>query len=129
MIKAKGFTLVEVIVSVSVVAIVMYALIAVFVTSGFRGVNVEVFTVAQSLAEGKLEEISARNFAGITGESETNYTGDLSDFSYEVVIDYVASDDLDTPVGFETNYKRVRVQIRHPKLTNPAQFESIRAWY
>ena len=129
MIKRKGFTLVEVIVSVSVVAIVMYALIAVFITAGIKGVNVEVFTVAQSLAEGKLEEISAFNFAGITGESETNYTGDLSGFSYEVVVDYVASGDLDSPVGYETNYKRIRVQIRHPKLTNPAQFESIRTWY
>ena len=58
----KGFTLVEVIVSLVIIAVVMYAAIAVFITSGAKGVNVEIFTVAQSLAEDKLEEAMVHDF-------------------------------------------------------------------
>ena len=127
MIRNKGFTLVELVVAMVVIAIVMYAAIAIFITSGAKGVNVEVFTVAQSLAEGKLEEAMARNFGDITLESETNFTGDLSSYSYEIVVDYVSAEALDTPVASVTEYKKIQVKIRHPKLGNPTQLESLRA--
>lgn len=124
-----GFTLVEVIVSIVVIAIIMYAAIAIFITSGVKGVNVEVFTIAQSLAEGKLEEVTAKDFGAVSSEGETNFSGDLSNYSYEIVVNYVSAEALDSAVGYVTDYKKVQVKIRHPQLGNPTQLESIRANY
>jgi prepilin-type N-terminal cleavage/methylation domain-containing protein len=123
----KGLTLIETIISIVIIAIVMYAGISIFITAGFRGVDVEVFTVAQSLAEGKLEEVIAENFDNINDISETSYAGDLSSFSYEVVVDYVEGTALDAPVAYSTDYKKIRVLIRHPKLANPVMLETIKA--
>lgn len=124
-----GFSLVELVIAVVVIAIVMYAVIAIFITSGFRGVNVEVFTVAQSLAENKLEEAVAQDFDDITAEAETSFGGELANYSYEITVDYVSGEALDTAVGFATDYKRIRVAIRHSQLSSPTYLEGIRADY
>ncbi|KPJ65671.1 hypothetical protein AMJ44_09695 [candidate division WOR-1 bacterium DG_54_3] len=129
MINKKGFTLVELVVSVVVIAIIMYAVIAIFITSGAKGVNVEVFTVAQALAESKLEQAMALDFADVASESETNFSGDLSDYSYEIVVNYVSVEALDAAVGYATDYKKIQVKIRHSSLAAPTQLESLRSSY
>lgn len=123
-----GFTLVEVIISMVIMAIVLYAVIAIFISSGAKGTNVEIYSVAQSLAEGKLEEITARNFSNITSESQS-YSGGLSAFSCQVTFSYVSKEALDTAVGGPTDYKKVQVQISHPKLAQPVSLTSLRSSY
>lgn len=125
----KGFTLVEVIVSMVIIAVIIYAAIAIFITSGAKGASVEIFTVAQSLAEGKLEEAMARDFEDVASVEETNFSGDLGSYSCEILSSYVSGEALDTAVAGATDYKKVQVKIRHPKLANPIQLESIRANY
>ena len=125
----KGFTLVELVIAMVIIAIIMYAAIAIFVASGARGVNVEVFTVAQSLAEDKLEQAMAQDFDDATDEAEANFSGDLNQYSYEIVMDFVSGEALDTVVGSPTDYKRIRVSIRHDLLGAPTSLESIRADY
>jgi len=125
----KGFTLVEVIVSLVVIAVVMYAAIAVFITSGVKGVNVEIYTIAQALAEAKLEEAMVKDFVDATSESEASFSGDLIDYSYEVTAIYVSTEALDTAYGSATDYKKISILIRHPQLSNPISLESIRANY
>ncbi len=127
--KKQGFTLVEIIMAMAVIAIIMYSVIAVFITSGARGVNVEVFTVAQSLAEGKLEENMAHSFSDVSDEVETNFSGDLGDYSYEIVVNYVSPEALDLPVAFVTDYKKIQARIRHPQLEGAISLEAIRANY
>ena len=124
-----GFTLIEVIVSMLVIAIVMYALIAIFINTGFRGANIDAFTVAQSLAEGKIEETTAKSFGWISCEAETNFSGDLSNYSYEIVVTYVSAEALDVSFPLATDYKKVSVLIRHPQLEGVASLESIRTNY
>ena len=125
----NGFTLIETVISVAIIAIVMYALIAIFITSGTKGMNVEVFTVAQSLAEGKLEQAMAQDFGEVTSESETNFTGDLSAYSYEILVDHVSAEVLDSPVGYATDYKRIEVRIRRSLLDSPTKLKSLRSNY
>ncbi len=127
--KRSGFTMVELVITVIVIAIVMYAVIAIFVTSGFKGVNVDVFTVAQSLAEDKLEEATAQTFDEITDEAQTNFSGDLDDYSYEIEVDYVSAEVLDTVVASPTDYKKIQVRIRHDQLASAVSLEAIRANY
>lgn len=125
----KGFTLVELVIAMVIIAIIMYAAIAIFVASGARGVNVEVFTVAQSLAEDKLEQAMAQDFGDATDEAEANFSGDLNQYSYEIVMDFVSGEALDTPVASPTDYKKIRVVIRHDLLGGTTSLESIRANY
>ena len=129
MINKKGFTLIELVVSMVVIATIMYAVIAIFITSGAKGVNVEIFTVAQALAENKLEEAMALDFTDVTSESQTNFTGDLSNYNYEIVVNYVSAEALDSAVGYATDYKKIKINIRHANLAGPTQLESLRSSY
>lgn len=125
--KSRGFSLIEVIISITVLAVILYALVVVTITTGVRGVKVELFVVAQSLAEGKLEKVMAISYPDVSSESETNFSGDLSAFSYEVISSYVSKEVLDIPVGYSTDYKKVEVIVRHPDLGNGISFDSIKA--
>lgn len=124
-----GFNLVELIAAVVVTGILMYALIAIFITAGAKGVNVEAFTVAQLLASGKLEETMSADFADISSEAEVNFSGDLSNYSCDIVVDYVSSEALDTVVGYATPYKRVNVRVRSYLLGNPISFRALKVDY
>lgn len=125
----SGFTMVELVIAVIVIAIVMYAVIAIFITSGVKGVNVDVFTVAQSLAEDKLEEATAQTFDDVTDEAQTNFSGELDDYSYEITVDYVSAEALDTVVASPTDYKKILIKIRHDQLASAVSLEAIRAKY
>ena len=127
--KKYGFTLIETIVAVTILAIVMYAVIAIFVNSGVRGANVEVFSVAQALAEGKLEEKMAKPFSSLSSESASFFSGDLNAYSYQLTVNYVSREALDAVVGSPTDYKKVRVSVSHHLLSRPISLESIRANY
>jgi type II secretory pathway pseudopilin PulG len=127
--KRAGFSMVELVITVIVVAIVMYAVIAIFITSGVKGVNVDVFTVAQSLAENKLEEAMAQTFDDVTDEAQTDFSGDLDDYSYEIAVVYVTSEALDTAVASPSAYKKIQVKIRHDQLAGAVSLEAIRANY
>jgi len=127
----KGFTLIEVVISMVVIAIIMYSVIAVFITAGVRGVNVEVFTVAQSLAEGKMEEVMALPFDSIQQINATPFLGDLNAYHYQVEVDYVDANNFEEPsLQPQTDYRRIIVTITHPKLEeNGITLQSVRANY
>lgn len=127
--KRKGVTLIELIAAIVLIGIVVYSALAIFVTSGFRGMDVEVYTMAQLLAEDKLEEQMTRDFEWLSSEAQTTFSGDLSAYSYAVTVDYVSSEALDTVVGGTSDHKRVRVNIYHAQLGMPVSLESIRVNY
>ncbi|MBU0672071.1 MAG: type II secretion system GspH family protein [Candidatus Margulisbacteria bacterium] len=129
MIKKKGFTLVETIVSTVIIGIIMYAVMAIFITANVKGANVGIFAVAQSLGEGKMEEAMARDFGSLASEDQANFTGDLKPYSYKIVANYVSAAALDLPVTFVTDYKKIAVIVSHPQLGSPVTLESIRANY
>jgi prepilin-type N-terminal cleavage/methylation domain-containing protein len=126
--QRAGFTLVEVILSIVIMSIVMYAVIGVYITSGFKGVNVEAYTVAQALSESVLEEAMSRSFASVADVPETAFSAEaLSEYTYEIVADYVSREALDAAVAGPTDYKKITVRIRHPRLGNPIDLASLKA--
>lgn len=124
--QKRGFTIVEVVISLLIIAVVMYASISIFITSSVKGVNVDIFTAAQTLAEDKLEEAMAKDFADVSSEAQTSFSGDLSEYSHEITVNYVSVEALDVPVVPATDYKKINVSIRHPQLANPTSLECLR---
>ena len=126
---SKGFTLVEAVVTIVIIGIFLTSGISVFVNSGKGNVMNENITVAQSLAEGKMEQVMANSYAAIAAQAVTAYAGNLSQFSSQVVVDYVTQANLDTVSGTDSGYKRIRVIISSAGIPSPIQIESIRANY
>ena len=121
----QAFTLIETVITITVIAVVVYAVIPIFATAGMKGVDLEVFNVAQSLAQGKIEEKMSLVFSSISSKSETNYPSDLSEYSYEVVVDYVSAEALNAVAGAPTDYKKIQVIIRNPNLANPTELTTL----
>lgn len=122
-----AFSLVEAIITLTVIAIVMYNAIAVFIAANTKSFNIDAFTVAQSLANGKMEEIMARPFSLLTSEASQSSSGALAAFSREATVSFVSAEALNTPVAYGTDYKKITVKIFHPLLTSPLTLESIRS--
>ena len=120
MMNQKGFTLIEVILVIVIMAIAIPSLITgvSFMTQG--QVNTLGTTTAADLAQEKLEQIIAdkRNpavgFSNITNArypAETPVTG-FSNYNRSVNIICVSAADLNTAVACPTDYKRVAVTVQ-----------------
>lgn len=108
--KSRGFSLIEMVIAIVIIGIAFYALISVFITVAPRNVNVEDITKATHLAFEKMEETTVKNFTGVATVSATSFTGDFSQFQYQVVVDYVTSTEPDVVAPGATSYKRVKVR-------------------
>lgn len=106
----RGFSLIEMIIAIVVIGIAFYALISVFITVAPRNVNVEDITKATHLAFEKIEETTVKSFPGIDSVGATSFTGDFSQFQYQVIVDYVTSSEPDVIAPGATDYKRVKVR-------------------
>jgi prepilin-type N-terminal cleavage/methylation domain-containing protein len=108
--KSRGFSLIEMVIAIVIIGIAFYALISVFITVAPRNVNVEDITKATHLAFEKMEETTVKNFTGVATVSATSFTGDFSQFQYQVVVDYVTSTEPNVVAPGATSYKRVKVR-------------------
>jgi type II secretory pathway pseudopilin PulG len=120
----KGFSLVELLIILLLLAIIGYVVSIVYITSGPRGEDVRTLKVAQTLAEEKLSEVLAQEFAEVLSKKETKFTGEHKKFSYEVVVEQVPGDEVE---GGEVPQKNIKVIIRHPALTEFIQLEGTKS--
>ncbi len=125
----KAFTLVEVVVAIVVIGIFMYAGMEVLINSGKNSVATDAILVAQSLAEGKMEEIMSKPYGLVSSETSTPFTGGLSSYAASVNVDWVSDSDLDTAAGSDTGYKKISVSVSSPLLSAPLVLQSIRTDY
>ena len=69
--------------------------------------------MSSSLLESELERLVNLRFAEVINEGPINYTGDFSNYSYEISFYYVAGNDLNTQSLTPTEYKRAEIRIFH----------------
>ncbi len=105
-----GFSLIETIVGLVVVSIALYLLIAIFINLAPRTARVETIDKKAYLAQEKMEEYMSRDFTQITSRSATAFTNGLSNYSYRIVVTYVATSDLNAAVPLSP-FKSVKVQV------------------
>ena len=120
-----GFTLIELVMSIVIAGIALYSLIFVFITVTTKNVSVEALTTAWYLASGKLEEVSSRSYNLITSESLASFGGDFNNFNRTVIISYVSSEALDTPVEANYGYKKVTVRVTSSSFPSSIEVQAL----
>lgn len=121
----KGFTLIELVMTVVIAGIAVYALLTVFITSTSKNVGLESLSMGLYLANGKLEQVSNQSYSSITGEATSPFGSGFSDFSSTVNFDYVSSEALDVPVAVDYGYKRVIVRVSSSQLSSSIEVSTL----
>ncbi|MBU0686857.1 MAG: type II secretion system GspH family protein [Candidatus Margulisbacteria bacterium] len=119
----KGFTIIELIMTIVIAGIAVYSIIAIFLNVATRNVDLEAVSMAAHLANSKLEEVSSKSYANIVSEAPFSFGGDFSDFSGQVVVNFVSFEALDQVVGIDAGYKKIAVYVSSGLL--PASIEVI----
>lgn len=105
-----GFSLVETVVGLTVIAIALYILIAIFINLAPRTARIETMEKKGYLAQEKMEENIPRGFTGIATLSAAAFPDSFSSYRYRVVWTYVATGDLSASVP-RSPFKKVSVLV------------------
>lgn len=109
--RKKGFTLIELIMAIVIGAIILTPTSIIVVESVRNTFLPEYFTIASSLLEEKVEQVTNLRYGNLTNQAGS-FTGNFSDYSYDVTVNYVDAGDLTMPVDpTETDYKRAQITI------------------
>ena len=131
--KNKGFTLIEIIVSIVVISIAFYTLISTMGGVTLRNVDSQQLLKAAFLAEQVMEEFTMEGKdwnTQLVSQETQSFTGDFSVFSYKVDVHYVDLTDLDgTAATPPTDYKRVVVTVTGEALQSPAVLTTLKVKY
>lgn len=109
-----GFTLVETVLAMVVLAIVLVPFSALLVTVVKEHARAQAWLTATGLAEARLEELLGSRYAHVQNQTATSFAAPFSAYSAAVLVEAVNASDLNFPVGAETGYRRVAVTVAHP---------------
>ncbi len=119
----KGFTIIELVMTIVIAGIAVYSILTVFLTAATRNVDLEAVSIAAHLAHGKLEEVSSKSYANIVSEVPFSFGGDFTDFSGQVIVNFVTAEALDQVIASDSGYKKIVVYVNSGLL--PASIEVI----
>lgn len=109
--KKNGFTLIELIMTIVIGAIILIPVSVLVVESVTNTIMPEHFAIASSLLEREIERVSNLRFSAVANEGPTSYGGNFSEYLRQVSFYYVNSGALNTQVAGPTDYKRVTITI------------------
>jgi len=114
-VKLKGITLVEVIVSISLVAVVVVALAAAVTQSSVFSKSIDIVYTASYLAQRRINVLKRLDFDQISAAEETdirvNEGGDIDSSGK-----YIRSTEIITDVGGNSYLTKVKVSVRRVKV-------------
>ena len=123
--RKKGFTLIELIITVLVVSIAVYTLLIIIFTATTNTVQLDTMTTGLHLAKGRLEEVSSQAYSNITAESLSAFGGDFADFNSEVAVFFVSGEALDVPVVVDSGYKKITVKVSSSNLASTIEVSTL----
>jgi type II secretory pathway pseudopilin PulG len=110
--RIKTFTLVELIMSIIIVALAAIPISIMYQRSMQGSVANRMLTVASSLAEQKMEETLNLGFSAATSQGPNAFSAPFNEYSYQVIVHYVQAADLNTSVDpTVTDYKNIEVRV------------------
>ena len=107
----KGFTLIEAVLTIVILAASFVALSQLFSETTVDNIDADIATVSTLLARETMAETMAQDFADVVNVTATSYSGNFASYSYQVSVGYVDAADLNTTVAGPTDYKRVTVTV------------------
>ncbi|MCX5715689.1 MAG: prepilin-type N-terminal cleavage/methylation domain-containing protein [Candidatus Omnitrophica bacterium] len=111
--KNRGFTLIEVILSIIILGVILTPF-SVLVSNVIRqNIYSQAQATAVSLAEGELERITNMRFAAVAAEASAAFAAPFGAYTHAAAVDYVNAGALNTPVAGPTDYKRVQVSVNN----------------
>ncbi len=108
---SRGFTLIELIIAVSVLAIVIGTAVSVLGDILNSTVQPEILDTSTHLAEREMERISFMRFSQVANAGPANFTSPFSNYSYQVTVSPVPAALANDP-GM-AGYKQVQVTVTH----------------
>lgn len=111
-----AFSLIELVIAIVVSGIVIYSLLSVFITAAGRNVKMEAASIAFSLANSKMEEVSSRAYQAISSEALTSFGAGYPSFFWLVESTFVSAEAPDLPLGSDAGYKKVAVYVSSANL-------------
>lgn len=111
----KGITLLELIVSIVIIAICFGVVSTIYGQVLGKIHKSRTIVIANALAEEKMDEVLGDEYLGIGNDSD-NFSSPFGDYSYQVVVSYVDAADLNTSVAGPTPYKNVEVRVSHSEI-------------
>lgn len=121
----RGFTLVELAITMIIATIAVYSLLTIFITAATENVDIEALTMGLYLASGRLEEISSQSYDSIASQASAPFSSGFGDFNNEVVVDYVSSEALDTLVETDFGYKKITVRVTSDNLPSSIEVSTL----
>lgn len=111
--RTRGFTLVEAVITIAIMGVVLAPFSVLVVNVMRQNAYSQVQATAVSLAEGKMEDLTGTRFSLLVDAAATAFAVPFDNYTYQIVVDYVNSNDLDTAVVGPTDFKRVKVVINN----------------
>jgi prepilin-type N-terminal cleavage/methylation domain-containing protein len=117
----RGLTLIELVMAIIIGAVILIPVSVVVVESVRNAFLPEHLTIASGLLEREIGRVTNLRFGDVDNDGPNAYTGNFSDYSYQVSYYYVDGGDLITLSGSPpTDYKRVTITISrsgYPNIT------------
>ncbi len=109
----NGFTLIGLIIFMVVVGIALPPLLMVAYNAVENSVAEEILLNSTNLANEVMDEIKIMVFSNIVSQSNQAFTGNFSNYSYDLTVYYVSSPNYDTDAGTTTKYKHVNIVVHN----------------
>lgn len=130
--KKQAFTLIELVISIAIIALSFYTLINVLSHSLFKNTNNQQTITATFLAEKAMEEFIAedKSWSNLTTVETTSFTGDFSKYSYRIDVEEVDPSDLNQEASSPpTDYKRIEVLVTGEGVGVPVKLITLKTNY
>ena len=113
--RKKGFSLIELVVTITILAVLLPKIMDPFFTIFVKGAKLDELSTAGMLAENTLEDLQGKAFAQVLTAGTSNFSSPYENYSFAVQVDYVNGPDyLDTTAGGATEYKRAYITVITP---------------
>ena len=122
--RARGFTLIELVVAIAILALMVFGIAELFPRATIAGRTAQLFTGAVNLAQAQMETMLAMDYVSVTtGTFETRHTI-VAPFERQTVVEFIDPATL-TVRASDLGLKRIITTVYYPTAQGTRSFDLI----